>query len=89
MANESLGTVKGFKKAEDISLRAEKAAFRAVNLLKAKPVEGGEYTVVLDQTLGGVFIHEAFGHLSEADFLYEDDRMKNLMKLGTKFGLKN
>lgn len=88
MANESLGTVKGFKKAEDISLRAEKAAFRAVNLLKAKPVEGGEYTVVLDQTLGGVFIHEAFGHLSEADFLYEDDRMKNLMKLGTKFGFK-
>ncbi|MCZ2846143.1 MAG: TldD/PmbA family protein [Candidatus Bathyarchaeota archaeon] len=88
MANESLGTIEGFKGAEDISSKAEKAASRAVNLLKAKPVEGGEYTVVLDQTLGGVFIHEAFGHLSEADFLYEDDRMRNLMKLGTKFGFK-
>jgi TldD protein len=89
MANESVATTKGFKGIEDISSKAESAASRAVNLLKAKPVEGGEYTVVLDQTLGGVFIHEAFGHLSEADFLYEDDRMKNLMKLGKKFGSPN
>ncbi|MEA1940174.1 MAG: TldD/PmbA family protein [Candidatus Caldatribacteriota bacterium] len=88
MANEALGTTKGFKGIEDISLKAEKAASRAVSLLKAKSVEGGEYTVVLDQTLGGVFIHEAFGHLSEADFLYEDNRMRNIMKLGTKFGFK-
>ena len=88
IANESLGTVEGFKKAEDISSKAELAASRAVNLLKAKPVEGGEYTVVLDQTLGGVFIHEAFGHLSEADFIYEDNRMRNIMKLGKNFGYK-
>jgi TldD protein len=33
-----------------------------------------------------VFIHEAFGHLSESDFLYEDERMSSLMKLGKKFG---
>ena len=88
IANESLGTVEGFKKVEDISSKAELAASRAVNLLKAKPVEGGEYTVVLDQTLGGVFIHEAFGHLSEADFIYEDNRMRNIMKLGKNFGYK-
>jgi len=86
MANESLGTIGGFKKAENISLKAEKAASRAVNLLKAKSVAGGEYTVILDQTLGGVFIHEAFGHLSEADFIYEDNRMRNIMELGRNFG---
>jgi len=86
MANESLGTIRGFKEAENLSYKADLAASRAVNLLKAKPVEGGEYTVVLDQTLGGVFIHEAFGHLSEADFLYEDERMREMMKLGKQFG---
>ncbi len=86
MASESVGTIKGFGVMERISTKVQKAAFRAVNLLKAQPVEGGEYTVILDQTLSGVFIHEAFGHLSEADFLYEDERMSGLMRLGKKFG---
>ena len=86
MASESVGSTKGFGVMERISTKAQRAAFRAVNLLKAQPVKGGEYTVILDQTLGGVFIHEAFGHLSEADFLYEDERMSGLMKLGKKFG---
>ena len=86
IASESVGSTKGFGIMERISTKAQKAAFRAVNLLKAQPVKGGEYTVILDQILGGVFIHEAFGHLSEADFLYEDERMSSLMKLGKKFG---
>ena len=85
-ANESVGSTKGFAIMGRISDKVQSAASRAVNLLKAQPVEGGEYTVILDQTLGGVFIHEAFGHLSEADFLYEDERMSGLMKLGKKFG---
>ena len=86
IANESFGSTKGFLMVERISDKVHRAASRAVNLLRAQPVEGGEYTVILDQTLGGVFIHEAFGHLSEADFLYEDERMSGLMKLGKKFG---
>jgi len=85
-ANESVGSTKGFAIMGRISDKVQSAASRAVNLLKAQPVAGGEYTVILDQTLGGVFIHEAFGHLSEADFLYEDERMSGLMKLGKKFG---
>jgi TldD protein len=84
MAHESIGSSKGYDLAEQISSMAQKAARRAVNLLKAKPVRGGEYTVILDPMLAGVFIHEAFGHLSEADFLYEDPRMQNLMQLGKK-----
>lgn len=86
MANESIGSVKGYDIAEQLSSTAQKAARRAVNLLKADPVQGGEYTVILDPILAGVFIHEAFGHLSEADFLYEDPRMRNLMQLGKKVG---
>ena len=88
MAKESIGTVKGYEQALQISSLAQRAAQRAVNLLQAKSVPGGEYTVILDPVLAGVFIHEAFGHLSEADFLYEDPRMKDLMVLGKKVGSK-
>jgi len=59
---------------------------RAAALLKAPPCEGGTYTVVLDQGLGGVFAHEAFGHLSEADFLYENRKMRELMRIGRAMG---
>jgi len=86
IAQESTGSIKGYDSAEQLSPIAQKTAQRAVNLLKASSVQGGEYTVILDPILAGVFIHEAFGHLSEADFLYEDPRMQSLMKLGKKVG---
>ena len=68
--------------------KAEEAARRAVSLLEAPPCDGGTYTVVLDQELGGVFAHEAFGHLSEADFLYENPKVKELMYIGRRMGIK-
>ncbi len=58
------------------------AARRAIEQLEAKPVKGGQYTVILDPYLAGVFIHEAFGHLSEADFVYENPRMQEILTLG-------
>jgi TldD protein len=58
------------------------AAARAVRQLDASPVKGGQYTVILDPYLAGVFIHEAFGHLSEADFVYENPKMQELLTLG-------
>ena len=61
-------------------------ARHAVELLAAPQVKGGEYTVVLDPVLAGVFVHEAFGHLSESDFVYENDRMREIMTLGKQFG---
>jgi len=57
-----------------------------VTLLSAPKAKGGEYTVVLDPVLAGVFVHEAFGHLSESDFVYENDRLRELMTLGKQFG---
>jgi TldD protein len=45
--------------------------------------------VVLDPVLAGVFAHEAFGHLSESDFVYQNDRMRQVMVLGKKFGQKH
>ncbi len=54
--------------------------------LEAPKVKGGEYTVILDPRLGGTFIHEAFGHLSEGDNVYEDKNLQEVMKLGREFG---
>lgn len=64
----------------------EKIGKQAVTLLSAPQIKGGEYTVVLDPILAGVFVHEAFGHLSESDFVYENDRMREIMTLGKQFG---
>jgi TldD protein len=58
----------------------------AVEKLSAPKVKGGEYTVILDQRLAGVFIHEAFGHLSEGDNVYEDPNLRKVMTLGRRFG---
>ena len=44
--------------------------------------------MVLDPRLGGVFAHEAFGHLSEADHLYENKKMRDLMVIGREMGVK-
>jgi len=61
-------------------------AQRAVDILSAPVIKGGQYTVVLDPILAGVFVHEAFGHLSESDFVYENDQLRELMTLGKTFG---
>lgn len=40
-------------------------------LLKAKHAKGGNYPVITDQKLGGVFAHEAVGHGCEADIVLQ------------------
>ena len=62
------------------------AAQRAVDLLSAETVVGGRYPVVLNPLLAGVFAHEAFGHLSESDFVYENPKAQEMMVLGRRFG---
>jgi TldD protein len=85
-AFEGRGGYTGYQLAEGFHERAGQSAKRAVDLLSAPPVAGGKYTVIIDPRMAGVFIHEAFGHLSESDFVYENDRMKDLMQLGKRFG---
>ena len=82
----SLGSSGDFSSIQGLHQQVEQMARRAVELLSAPQVKGGEYTVVLDPVLAGVFTHEAFGHLSEADFVYENDRLREIMTLGKKFG---
>lgn len=69
-----------------LSEEVAKAADIAVAKLDAPKVKGGAYTVILDPKLAGVFIHEAFGHLSEGDNVYEDKKLREIMEFGREFG---
>ena len=84
---KTTGGPEGYQRAEGLHDKATEAAARAVELLSARPVKGGKYTVVTNPLMTGVFTHEAFGHLSEADFVYENPQMKELMVLGKRFGV--
>jgi len=85
-SHESFAGPFGFEFVQDREEMPRVAARRAVELLNAKSVVGGQYPVVADQMLAGVFIHEAFGHLSESDFVYENPKAKEMMVLGRRFG---
>jgi TldD protein len=82
----SLGSRGDFDKITHLGPQVQDMAQRAVQMLTAPHMKGGEYTVILDPILAGVFVHEAFGHLSESDFIYENDRMRDIMTLGKVFG---
>ena len=86
---KSTGGPEGYQIVEGFHDKATEAAAKAIELLSAKPVKGGKYTVVTNPKMTGVFTHEAFGHLSEADFVYENPQMKEIMVLGKRFGVDN
>jgi len=69
---ESVGNVAGYEIIETLQPEefSAKAAERAVKLLDAHPPPRGTYTIVVDQKVGGLFIHEAFGHNSEGDLVF-------------------
>jgi TldD protein len=84
--NLSLGSRGNFSQIQSLHQQITEMTIRSVELLSAPQLKGGEYTVILDPVLAGVFVHEAFGHLSEADFIYENERMLRIMTLGKEFG---
>jgi len=86
---ESIGLRKGWHSVHGLEERFRVVARRAVDLLDAPRVQGGSYPVILDNELAGVFIHEAFGHLSEADFVYENPQAREMMTLGRRFGRRS
>lgn len=84
---DSWGGYRGYEAVLGRQEEVEKTGRTAEGLLEAGLAEAGRYDVILDQKLAGVFAHEAFGHLSEADFLYENPEMLALMPLGRRFGI--
>jgi TldD protein len=83
---ETFGSRRAYADLLNLDLQVIGAAQRAVTAIDLPNVQGNSYTVVIDPILAGLFVHEAFGHLSEADMLYENPDMLESMSLGRKFG---
>ena len=85
-AFDGVSKVAGYEVVVGHHAMAETVARRAVDLLSAPRVKGGRYTVICNPRLAGTFAHEAFGHLSEADFVYANPQAQEMMVLGRRFG---
>jgi TldD protein len=80
------GGSNGFANLRNREADFEKRAGIAVDLLSAQPIDGGCHNVIVNQSLGGVFTHEAFGHFSEADIIENNRSMREKMRIGAKLG---
>lgn len=83
---ETTGSRQGYEDLLGLDEQVKGAATRAVTALSLPAVKGNSYTVVIDPILSGLFVHEAFGHLSEADMVYENPDLLEVMTLGRRFG---
>jgi TldD protein len=83
-SREEVGSTAGYEvfDVETPEVVGERVAKRAVDQLKAKPPKGGSFPVVLGPNVVGVFVHEAFGHLAEADLTLSGSVLMD--KLGKK-----
>jgi TldD protein len=87
-SREEIGSTSGYELFDEQppELLGRKIAERAVQQLDAKPPKGGRFPVVLGPNVVGVFVHEAFGHLAEADLALSGGLLANNM--GKKIGSK-
>ena len=81
-----IGGSNGFAVLRNQEEEFEKRTSIALQLLKADPIKAGVYNAILNQSLAGVFTHEAFGHFSEADLIENNVSMRKKMEMGTKLG---
>jgi TldD protein len=83
-SREEIGSTAGYEvfDVETPEKIGETIAKRAVEQLKAKSPKGGTFPAVLGPNVVGVFVHEAFGHLAEADLTLSGSIL--LDKLGKK-----
>ncbi|MBI4678595.1 MAG: TldD/PmbA family protein [Elusimicrobia bacterium] len=82
----AVGGSQGFQHVRGAEAVFEERTKIALDLLQAEPVRGGKYDCVLNPSLAGVFAHEAFGHLSEADIVETLPAMRERMRLGARLG---
>lgn len=83
---ETTGSRKAYEDLTGLDIQVKSAAQRAVSALSLPSVKGDVYTIVIDPVLSGLFVHEAFGHLSEADMAYENPDLLEVMTIGRRFG---
>ncbi len=83
---ETTGSRQAYEDLIGLDSQVKSAAQRAVDALSLPKIKGDSYTVVIDPILTGLFVHEAFGHLSEADMAYENPDLLETMSIGKRFG---
>jgi TldD protein len=85
-SREEVGSTLGYEvfDTQPPEMIGETVARRAVAQLSAKSLKGGKAPVVLGPNVVGVFVHEAFGHLAEADLALSGGVLSNSM--GKKIG---
>ena len=83
---ETIGSRQAYEDLLDLEAQVTSAAQRAVDALSLPKIKGDVYTVAIDPILTGLFVHEAFGHLSEADMAYENPDLLEVMSVGKRFG---
>jgi TldD protein len=68
-SREEIGSTAGYEifDVETPEIVGERMVKRGIEQLKAKSPKGRVFPVVIGPNVGGVFVHEAFGHLAEAD----------------------
>jgi len=81
-SREEIGSTAGYEvfDVETPEIVGERVAKRAVEQLKAKPPKGGTFPAVLGPNVVGVFVHEAFGHLAEADLTLSGSVLSNKIR---------
>ena len=87
-AYESVASCTDYGDVTGLEQTAREVAERAAALLAAPKCASGPQAVILNPRMAGVFVHEAFGHLSEADFLHENPKMRELMRVGRPIGVR-
>lgn len=80
------GSSLGFDAVLNLDEKIKSMCLRTQKLLDAPPIKAGVYPVICDPALTGLFVHEAFGHLSEADDLCKSPDFLKAMTLGRKLG---
>jgi len=64
----------------------EKTTGTLVDLLSAGEALGRNHNVILDPDLSATFVHESFGHYSEADLVEDVPGLREKMRLGAELG---
>jgi TldD protein len=74
---EQIGWSGDFRSFDDAVVEAMKTAKSLAEsvlaLSKAKPAPTGNFSVILDPKLAGVFVHETVGHACEADYILKSE----------------
>ncbi|MEM6449456.1 MAG: TldD/PmbA family protein [Cyanobacteria bacterium P01_D01_bin.105] len=86
---ETVGSRRAYEDVLGLETKVKAAGDRALRALTLPPAKGGTYPVVIDPILSGLFVHEAFGHLSEADMIHENPDLLETMTIGRRFGPQN